>query len=474
MIKKNLTRRNILRGTGVALALPWLETLAPKSSHAQAGGAVKRYFSVYFPNGTTDDWWLPSGSGATWQLSPILSPLEPVKQYVTVLGGVGNYGPFGGHIEPSHGHNSASIWTGVKANGDGNNNNSISVDQVIANHLVEQNGGMLPTPLHSLQAGAATVWGSPDGIPEQHSHSASWASPTEPLYKIVSPQALFDRIVGDGLPTGGNTDTTPDPNAERRRVLKQSALDYVIENAETLHTQLSYSDKAKMDQFLESARALEVRAANAGVPGVALGCNAMARPTQNFDVGNTPGDYDRSAHLTLLTDLIVMAVQCDVTRVFSYMIDDARSEVVYDTVPQRDFTAPGAPIVQGSFCGNYHGAQHGSAQDFASITYFVVEKMSELAQKLMAIPEGDSNVLANTHITFMSGMHGSNHDGLNLPCALIGGGAGIKTNQFIDLGDVEAANMHLTIIRQFGSQLAQFGQPMGNYQYGQILPQILA
>jgi hypothetical protein len=104
----------------------------------------------------------------------------------------------------------------------------------------------------------------------------------------------------------------------------------------------------------------------------------------------------------------------------------------------------------------------------------VIEKVSELAQKLMAIPEGDSNVLANTHITFMSGMHGSNHDGMNLPCGMIGGGAGIKMNQFIDLGDVNAADMHLTIIRQFGSQLAQFGEPQGGYQFGNILSEILA
>jgi hypothetical protein len=157
------------------------------------------------------------------------------------------------------------------------------------------------------------------------------------------------------------------------------------------------------------------------------------------------------------------------------MIDDARSEFVYDQTPQRDFDDPTVPIVEGSFCGNYHGAQHGSERDFASITYFVVEKMSELAQKLMAIPEGDSNVLANTHITFMSGMHGSNHDGMNLPCVMIGGLGGlIKTNQYIDLGDANAADMHLTIIQQFGSTMTQFGTPEGSYNFGNPITELLA
>ncbi|HTM46064.1 MAG TPA: DUF1552 domain-containing protein, partial [Polyangiaceae bacterium] len=322
-MKTNIARRKMLKGLGVSLALPWLETFAPKTAKAQAAAAPKRYMSVYFPNGTSDQWWFPSstGAGASWQMSPILEPLTPLKQYVTAIKGIGNYSPFGGHIEPSHGHNSASIWTGVKANGPNNDNNGISVDQVIGNQLVAANGGTLPTPLHSLQLGVSTIDGSPDGIPPQHSHSASWKSPSEPLYKIVSPQAAFDRIVGGGLPMptmGGNMGATPDPAAEMRRALKKSALDYIMEQATGLQTLLSTTDQAKVQQFLDSVRTLEMRVADPSMPGTSLMCSAVTRPQDNYGVGmeTTPdgSPYNRGNHVTLMTDLLVMAVQCDITR----------------------------------------------------------------------------------------------------------------------------------------------------------------
>jgi hypothetical protein len=100
------TRRQVLKGAGIALSVPWLETFAAKKAHA--AGEVKRYLSVYFPNGTANTYWKPGGQGTSMTLSPILQPLEPNKSKVLVLGNVGNYSPWNGHIEPSHGHNSAT------------------------------------------------------------------------------------------------------------------------------------------------------------------------------------------------------------------------------------------------------------------------------------------------------------------------------------------------------------------------------
>src|SRR5262249_6019569 len=107
MISKNCSRRQLLKGTGVALGLPWLETLAPRTAAAAVATTPRRYIGMYFPNGTAN-FWKPTGVGATWTMSPILEPLTPNKAQVTVLGNVQNYSPFGGHIEPSHGHNCAS------------------------------------------------------------------------------------------------------------------------------------------------------------------------------------------------------------------------------------------------------------------------------------------------------------------------------------------------------------------------------
>jgi hypothetical protein len=212
---KNWTRRQMLKGaTGVAISLPFLETLAPRKAHA--AGAVRRYIDVYFPNGTAP-FWKPTGGGTNWTLSGILEPFAPMKSKMMVVSGIGNYSPFGGHIEPSHGHNCAAAFTGTKANGTGNANSAISVDQVIANQMATANGGTPPTPLHSLQLGLSTKLASFDGLPGQHSRSISWKSDSEPLYNIVSPQGAFDRLTGSGAGVPSATgNTTVDPAATGR------------------------------------------------------------------------------------------------------------------------------------------------------------------------------------------------------------------------------------------------------------------
>jgi hypothetical protein len=476
MNSKTWTRRHILKGTGVALALPWLETFAPR--RAQAAAPAKRYISVYFPNGTAD-FWKPSGGGATWTLSPILEPFLPMKSKLTVIQNIGNYSPFGGHIEPSHGHNCASAFTGTKASGTDNANNAISVDQVIANQMVTANGGKLPTPLHSIQLGLSTLDSSPDGIPGQHSRSISWKSETEPLYKIVSPQAAFDRLVGTGGSTASpSANATPDPAAERRRVLRKSALDYVLQDSATLQKRLSRGDQARLDTFLTSVRSLETRVADPTMPGGGGGnCTMTARPSLVAAVGNVPPDYNRGTHATLMIDLTVMAIHCDTTRVVSFMLDDARSDYVYNFINERKFgggtsTEGTAPV------GGYHGLQHAGNTNngFATIGWWNAQRVNELATKLDAIKEGGASVLDNTVISMLSGMHGGNHDGQDLPIALVGSGGGVlKTNQFVNGGGKNLADLHLTIINKvFGGTMPSFGKPMGSYQHGTIITDLLA
>src|SRR5450432_877957 len=147
------SRRTMLRGAGVALALPWLESLAPRTARGQAAATArrKRYISMFYPHGGVPYYWpAATGAGDDWQLSSVMEPLAPVKAKLAVLGGVGNYSPWGGHVEPSHGNVCAATWTCVKANGEGSANSGTSVDQVIAKTI----GGA--TPLSSLQVGLST------------------------------------------------------------------------------------------------------------------------------------------------------------------------------------------------------------------------------------------------------------------------------------------------------------------------------
>jgi len=476
---KNWTRRQVLKGAGVALSLPVLETFLPNGSKARAALAAskKRYFSVYFPNGTAD-FWIPTGTGATYTLSPILEPLKPNQANVTVLGNVGNYSPWNGHIEPSHGHNCASAFTGVAPNGPLLANNSISIDQAIASQIVTANGGKSPTPLASYQLGLSTLDSSPDGLPGQHSRSISWAAADQPLYKDVSPQHVFDTLTGGGSVTATPGSTGVDPNAEQRRLLNKSALDYVLQSSTDLRARLSTSDRSKLDQFMTSVRTLEQRVSDPTMPVTVSGCMPQARPTQIFGVGMTPAGYDRGMHATLMIDLAAMAIQCDLTRVISFMLDDARSDFVYSFTTQRNFTATGS--TPGTMpLGSYHGLQHTSQTNsgFATCGWTMVNWTNDLVTKIAAISDGaDGTALDNTVITLMSGMHGGNHDSQNLPIALIGsGGKILKTGQFINFPTVQnLQDVHLTILQKvFGSPAKTFGAPMSMYTSG-IIPGLLA
>jgi hypothetical protein len=209
------TRRQVLKGAGVALSLPWLETFAPRTARAQAAAAKKRYIALFQPNGTAQ-YWAPtgSGSGAGWTLSPLLQPLADVKSKMLVFGNIANQAVYNGVTYTnsiglgSHGALGASTWTSVPVSGPGNANNGVSIDQVIAPLAAPASD---KTYLPSLQVGLSTYNSSGDGLPLQHSRSISWKSATEPLYKVVNPQAVYDSLVAGRPTTPG---MAPDPVAE--------------------------------------------------------------------------------------------------------------------------------------------------------------------------------------------------------------------------------------------------------------------
>jgi hypothetical protein len=487
------TRRQVLKGAGVALSVPWLETFETKKAMA-ATQPLRRYMSVYWPNGTADGYlWGATGAGATMQLAPILQPLQPNIAKVMPLGGVGNYSPWNGHIEPSHGNNCATAWTGVKSNGPMNANSSISIDQAIGNAIQTANGGKLPTPIHSLQLGLSTLDSYTDGLPGPHSRSISWKDAASPLYKIISPQNVFDTMVAGGLPQAGNSTmpAAPDPVAMRRAALKKSALDYIGNSATTLQMKLSKSDSTRLSQFLTSVRDLEMRVTAAPmVTQGGLNCSPLTRPTQTaVDNQPYPAGFDRGMHATLMIDLTVMAFQCDLTRVVSFMLDDARSDFVYNFMTMRKFSQTGSMPSTGAVAG-YHGLQHAGDQNdgFATITWWNMDRLNEMITKISKIQEGAGNAFDNTVIHAMSGMHGGNHDGLNIPVVIAGTGGGVlKTGQALHLngGSTVTGNkseagknlqdVHLTILNKvFGGTLTQFGVAMSNYPSAGVLSGLLA
>jgi len=499
--RKNVTRRAILRGAGgIGIGLPWLEALAPSEAQAAAGPAL-RYVNVFFPNGTGSFWFPPApGVGTGWTLSGILEPLLPSKKTLLVMRGLGNYSAYGNqHAEPSHGTNCGPAFHGFESRldpqlkvaqqpllglTDAKPGGGKSVDQYIADQIGPQ------TRLPSLQLGLETISSSsPDNSVMASSRSISWSGPNQPMTHVINPQTVFDTLVMAGAPMQGGTPVTPsnpgmpDPTLERLRLLDKSVLDAVLDSASALQPKLSMADRSRVDQYLTSVRDLEKlvampsMAVNGG--GATLSCMGMPKPAQPVAVNMVPPGYSRETHADIMIQLITMALACDVTRTITLMMNHARSEYVMNHIPKRVFAGTTSALGTG-FCQNYHGAQHGDDQEFSTITWWQASKANKLAQALAGIKEGAGSVLDNTVIHFGSGMHGGNHDGLNLPICLIGGGGGLlKQDAFLDLtgdapgGGARLMNLHLTLMQKvFGSSATAIGNTTGPASTG-IIPDIL-
>lgn len=426
----------------MALCLPAFESLTRRSVRAQnvgLGEPPKRLVVVFFPLGTHAPAWKPTttGLGDAWNLSPILEPFQNLKSKVTVLSGFENASP----MAVEHGKGLAHglrpgcfltcvdveklVWSGEYQ---GQDVNGISFDQLIAHH--EPYSGQ--TPLASLELSLGTSNNACDGPPCSFSRNISWQGMTGPNSPERDPVAVFDRLVGAGLQ---NQPAGPDPLAAQRRALNQSVLDAVMENAATVGAQLGTSDRARMEEFLAAVRASEQRVVEFGNQVSSLVCNPLARPTfsTGFALGNTIEGYSKATHADVMNDLMVMALQCDVTRVITHMMENERSEFVYDHINVRTFSETGSTETA-TPAGNYHGAQHGSADEFATITRWNALKVAAFCERLDSIEDAPgSSVLDNTLVVFASCMGGQMHRGQDLPVMLAGGlGGSFKTNQHIE------------------------------------------
>ena len=450
-----VSRRNILRGAGVALTLPWLESLAPKLAFAQDASVVRRrYMPIYLPNGAAELWKpTASGAGAAWKVSSVLDPFAALKAKMIVLSNLENGTSFnadgGASVEPSHGRQPGAWLTCidpgvVRAKLGVSEANNISLDQTMAKTA----GVVGNTPIKSMQVGLSTWYSYCDGQPCSNSRTVSWNESGKPMYKSVDPLEVFNKLVGAVTPTG-----IPDAAAMKRAALAKSALDAVLENAARTQSRLGAADRAKFDEFLTSVRTVEKEATaiSTGMGGIA--CKPIAKPTMAQVLPDkakqNSATYDKGVHADVMNDLIVMAFQCDLTRVITYMLEDERSEFIYSHVTKRNFTETGSTEATGT-CPEYHGGgQHGSQNDFATITWWNVGKVAALCAKLDAIKEGDKSILDNSVIMFGGAMHGSNHSCDALPIALIGGGGGkLKTDQHVVFTKRWLRDLHYTVMKE--------------------------
>jgi hypothetical protein len=492
-MKSRTTRRHVLRAAGVALALPWMESLNSSVGHAAEGVPAKRFIPVYFPNGASVLWWRTTGSGAgdTWKLSPLLAAFEPFKQKMQLIRQIGNFTwrkdlltmspawntsrerndfcgvckmPSGAYVIPSHSRDPSALLNCIDGDayrtGKGQNQatspiNGETVDQLIARSIPQQ------TPVASMQLG---LFDGNGGLDERHSamsRNMSWSKEGTALGKDLDPKRVFDQLVASGAGVS-NADPEAAVAAERRRALDLSALDGLIDSTGRLQQRLGKSDKERLERFLTGVRELEVKTKN--VPsGMDPNPNASCKPVV------VPADLrsnDTRAHV--MNDLIVMALECDVTRVISYMLDNSRSDLVYSWVPRRDWEKEGAEV--GGTCTSYHESQHqsGISPDFASITRWHIEVVADLLKKMDAVQDPfGGTLLDNSLVMFASDMHHGDHASFDLPLALFGGGSGtFRQNQLVSLPEEiedirQLRDLYFTVLNNyFNLGVESFGEDL--------------
>ena len=430
-----IPRRTVLRGAGAALALPALEAMA---FPADAGRAPVRLAYIFVPNGMNMDRWRIADEGELKKLSPTLEPLEPVRRKLLAFTGLSHdKANANGDGPGDHARSNATFLTGCQARKTSGKDIQvgISVDQVAA-----QKAGS-KTRLASLELGiekGRDAGGCDSGYSCAYSSNISWRTPTSPMGKEINPRLVFERLFGD--PDAVKADKA----RARRAMYDRSVLDLVREDAKRLSGRLGTADRAKLDEYQESVRAVERRVqsiqedAEKQIPDVDLPDRVPRDP---------------KAHIRLMADLLVLAFRSDLTRVatFSFANDGSNR------------TFPDIGVRQGHHSISHHGKNPEKLADIGKIDRFYVE------QKLDAVKESGGTLLDNSLVVYGCAIaDGHRHRHMDLPIVMAGRGGGtVKTGRHLkyDSG-TPLCNLYLSMLDRVGLEEKSFGDSTGRLELG--------
>ncbi len=427
MKRWELSRRTLLRGIGASLALPLLEQMLPGAGRAEAAGhaSIRRLVALFAPCGMIMERFTPAETGSDYALTPILKPLEPVKDDVLVVTGLANRPAYPDGPGP-HVGGTGSFLTARKILPNGRIGNGVSMDQIAARVLGKH------TRYPSLELGIdGTATGACEGdFSCAYLCNIAWTSETAQLAKEVNPRALFDRLFGAA---GGDPAERALRNARRR-----SVLDLVRGDTERLVQRLGTADRRRLDEYLTGIRELERRL---DAPGPEA-CEAGEPPQPITDLRD---------HTRAMFDLIVLALRCDQTRVITFMMGNGASA--------RQFPFLG-------ISGQHHALSHHQndpekvAANEAINTWEVSQLAYFLGQMKAAKEPDGSSLLDSSLVYFGSEMGDPNvHDRLNLPVLLAGGAGGqLKTGRHVRLASEQpVAKLYVSMLGMLGAPVPSFG-----------------
>lgn len=453
----NITRRAMLKGMGAVLSLPYLESLfATRAMAGAAGTPPVRMAVMYMPNGVHSDAWTPQGVGSDFLLSPTLNPLAPVKKDILVMSelwnGASNIGD--GHYVKTGGFLTSTTIT--RTTGEELNSNGVSMDQLAARRV-----GIL-TPLPSLELGLeppATGVDTNVGYTQLYGAHISWSTPTTPLAKEINPRLAFDRVFR-------KPSTTSREAAELAATRDKSVLDLVAEDAKRLQKRLGQADNAKLEEYLESVRAVERRIEwdekrqKNTVLDDPLALAEIESLGRRIDLYSDPAKVserrgNHTEHARLMLDIMALAFWTDTTRISTFMFGNA--------VSGRNFAFLGD-----GFGGHHEISHHEDKPEklmqYQRINQWHVEQYSYFLQKLASIKEGEGTLLDNSMIVLGAGMRdGNSHSPRNLPIILGGRGGGtISTGRHIAYEpNTPLASLWQGMLNRVGTKVDRFADSSG-------------
>ena len=442
--RRLLPRRTVLRGLGATMALPLLDAMVPALTPIArtAAAPVRRLNVVYVPNGMAMDYWLPKGEGTAFEITPIMRPLAPFRDTMTVVSGLTQRRP-GSEGGGNHARASTKFMTGVPgrrqiAGQSAEIEAAVSMDQLAARALGQH------TQLASLELGldARDFAGSCDaGYSCAYTNTISWRSATTPLPVENDPRAVFERLFGD-------SDSTDASVRLARLAEDRSILDSVTAKVADLRRTLGPRDGAKLSEYLDAVRDIERRIQKAEQQ------SARDLPAVNQPPGIPSTFID---HASLMFDLQLVAYQADLTRVIVFMVGRELSGRTYPEIGVPDAHHP----------LSHHEDLTARVELLSKINTYHTQVFAGYLKKLQETPDGDGTLLEHMLILYGAGISNSNaHSPDNLPLALIGGASGQLTGgRHIRFPkDTPVSNLHLALLDKLGIPAETLGDSTGRLQ----------